>query len=150
VRYDSEIFDGLDVVQARYAFAITAAGRHAGPSREPSDTKVLCGTRSNQEAGRAYPSPAGYSSAVVRTRSPTRALRQRSMAKGEYCVTDWSAAAGTVMSASTTGNCAYAVPDPRRNALGSGAIGAIPWAEHGGTIAGESLPSNGAFAVVGP
>ncbi|QAZ45936.1 DNA cytosine methyltransferase [Mesorhizobium sp. Pch-S] len=69
----------------------------------------------------------------------------------KYRVTGYKEPAGTVIAASTTGNGAFAVADPRPvDDLRSGAHGVRKWGETSGTVQGESLPSNGAFAVADP
>jgi hypothetical protein len=69
----------------------------------------------------------------------------------KYRVTRMDEPGGTVIAASTTGNGAFAVADPRPLAdLHSGAHGVRNWDEPSGTVQGESLPSNGAFAVADP
>jgi site-specific DNA-cytosine methylase len=67
--------------------------------------------------------------------------------KGKYRVTGWDDAGGTVIAASSTGDGAFAIADPRVDQCRGGTLGVVGWDESGGTIAGENLPSNGAFAV---
>lgn len=69
----------------------------------------------------------------------------------KYRVTAMRESSGAVIAASTTGNGAYAVADPRPvDQLRSGAHGVRQWGDTSGTVQGESLPSNGAFAVADP
>ncbi len=67
----------------------------------------------------------------------------------KYRVTRMDEASGVVISASTTGNGAFAVADPRVERR-SGVLGVVPWSDNSGTVAGESLPPNGTFAVADP
>lgn len=72
---------------------------------------------------------------------------------GKYRVTPFDEPAGTVIGASTTGQGAFALADPRP---GYGAdtrknvMRVTQWDEPGGTVTGGHSPSNGALAVADP
>jgi hypothetical protein len=76
--------------------------------------------------------------------------------KGKYRVTRFEDPAGTVIAASTTGNGAFAVADPRTN-LGDagwpsagGAYGVIPWEAPAGAVTGKAGHDHGRFSVADP
>lgn len=69
---------------------------------------------------------------------------------GKYRVTPYDGPANAVIAASTTGNGASVVADPRVEGRRNGALGVLDFGDHIGTVAGESLPPNGAYAVADP
>lgn len=69
---------------------------------------------------------------------------------GKYRVTPYNGPANAVIAASTTGNGASVVADPRVEGRRNGALGVLDFGEPVGVVAGESLPPNGTFAVADP
>jgi hypothetical protein len=78
--------------------------------------------------------------------------------KGKYIVTPFNAPAGTVIGASTTGNGAFAVADPRLDSLKAdrrhyqtaGAFGVVPWTGPCGAIPAKGQHDNGRWSVADP
>jgi site-specific DNA-cytosine methylase len=77
--------------------------------------------------------------------------------KAKYIVTPYDAAANTVIAASTTGNGAFAVADPRPAGLedraayvSAGHYGVVPWSEHAGTVSAAACHDNGRWSVADP
>lgn len=77
----------------------------------------------------------------------------------KYRVTAFGEAAGTVISASTTGNGAFAVADPRPACLNKegregystqGHYGVLPWDQHSGAVPGFAKNNNGSWSVADP
>lgn len=72
----------------------------------------------------------------------------------KYRVTGYDEAAGTVISASTTGNGAYAVADPRTGAAEESrykhSYRVTDWESPAGTVTSAHSPSNGAAGVADP
>ncbi len=77
---------------------------------------------------------------------------------GKYAVTEFDAAAGTVISGSTTGQGAYAVADPRPNGipqsgdhyLTGGHYGVVRWDEPSGAVSAAACHDNGRWSVADP
>jgi len=76
--------------------------------------------------------------------------------RGKYRVTRFEDPAGTVIAASTTGNGAFAVADPRSK-LGNGgwpsagcAYGVVPWDAPAGAVSASAGPDSGRFSVADP
>jgi site-specific DNA-cytosine methylase len=88
--------------------------------------------------------------------SPTRARRARVReGHGKYRVTSWGEPAGVVIGASTTGEGAFAVADPRAFAGEEGArfnnvYRVVRWEEAAGAVTGGATPSAGGQAVADP
>lgn len=74
--------------------------------------------------------------------------------KGKYRVTSFDEAAGTVIGASTTGQGAFALADPRFSNWHPGASSAklrvTEWGEPGGTVTGAQQVASGALSVADP
>jgi site-specific DNA-cytosine methylase len=72
---------------------------------------------------------------------------------GKYRVTSYNEPAGTVIGASTTGQGAFALADPRPGYgpdTRKNVMRVTEWAEPGGTVTSGHSPSNGALAVADP
>lgn len=101
------------------------------------------------EASPAIAGPGGPAGGLAVADPRPSDLADRSHVK--YRVTGYDEAAGTVIAASTTGNGAFAVADPRPpHEMRNGAYGVREMKDTSGVVAGESLPSNGAFSVADP
>lgn len=78
--------------------------------------------------------------------------------KGKYIVTPYDGPSNTVIAASTTGNGAFAVADPRpgmqRGAgddyLTGGHYGVVPWSESAGAVSASACHDNGRWSVADP
>lgn len=77
--------------------------------------------------------------------------------KGKYRVTGFDETAGTVISASTTGQGAFVVADPRAGMAGDreayltgGHYGVVPWADSAGAISASACHDNGRWSVADP
>lgn len=73
---------------------------------------------------------------------------------GKYRVAGYGEPSSTVLAASTTGNGAFAVADPRYAAWHPGASSAklrvAGWGQHGGTVTGAQQVASGALSVADP
>lgn len=72
--------------------------------------------------------------------------------KGKYRVTGYREAAGTVIGASTTGQGAFALADPRPQGepWRAHTMGVLPYDQPAGTVTGRAEPTTGRFAVADP
>jgi len=76
----------------------------------------------------------------------------------KYRVTAMNEASGAVIAASTTGNGAFAVADPRPDCLkkegdayqSGGHYGVVPWERHSNAVSGSALHDNGFNSVADP
>ncbi|MBN0336215.1 DNA cytosine methyltransferase, partial [Pseudomonas aeruginosa] len=70
---------------------------------------------------------------------------------GKYPVTDWDGPSGTVIAASTTGQGAFAVADPRPSvAWHKNVFRVVSMDQHAGTVTTGHGPSSGGQAVADP
>ena len=68
-------------------------------------------------------------------------------------MSEWDGTGGTVIAASTTGNGAFAVADPRtgyRESTHSNVLRVTGWESQAGTVTGAHHPSGGAICVADP
>lgn len=70
--------------------------------------------------------------------------------KTKYQVTPYEGFSRTVIGASTTGEGAFALADPRVEGRRNGALGVLEYDDNSGVVGGESLPPNGTYAVADP
>lgn len=70
--------------------------------------------------------------------------------KTKYQVTPYEGFSRTVIGASTTGEGAFALADPRVEGRRNGALGVLEYEDSSGVVGGESLPPNGTYAVADP
>lgn len=123
--------------------------RHAGPAKHSNEFRVV---RWEREAC-AVTSAHGSGQCVADPRS-----RSTFAGKGKYIVTPFQGAANTVIAASTTGNGAFAVADPRpgmrREAgdayLTGGHYGVVPWDQWTGAVSASADHDNGRWSVADP
>lgn len=121
--------------------------RHIGPEKHSNEFHIL---QWNNEA-RPVTSAHGTGQCVAD-------LRRAGESFGKYMVTQWSGAAGTVISGSTTGQGAYAVADPRPgmertkgdNYLSAGHYGVAKWDETSGAVSAAACHDNGRWSVADP
>lgn len=120
--------------------------RHTGPAKHSNEFAVLPWNQSSRAVTGAH----GSGACVADPRRP-------GLTFGKYAVTPWSAASGTVISGSTTGQGAYAVADPRsgmnaeRTAYVTGGhYGVMNWAEPSGAVSAAACHDNGRWSVADP
>ncbi|MEH0194537.1 DNA cytosine methyltransferase [Caulobacter sp. CCNWLY153] len=99
------------------------------------------------QAAQAVTAGGGNSAAMVADpRHPSKAGYEHT----KYQVTDYADATRTVISASTTGDGAFAVADPRREHWGNGQSGVCSWDQHAPTVTSQRAPGQGTFSVADP
>lgn len=117
--------------------------RHAGPAKHSNEFRIVEWERSSCAVTSAH----GTGQAVA----DPRPAQREDYKQTKYRVTGMGEPAGAVISASTTGNGAFAVADPRGSEVASDLHGKYPvhgWNEHSrAVIAGNA---NGAYAVADP
>jgi len=117
--------------------------RHAGPAKHSNEFRIVEWDRSSCAVTSAH----GTGQAVA----DPRPAQREDYKQTKYRVTGMGEPAGAVISASTTGNGAFAVADPRGSEVASDLHGKYPvhgWNEHSrAVIAGNA---NGAYAVADP
>lgn len=119
------------------SFAVADPRHHGGPKHNNVYRVV------------AYSSPSGVVSSAHGAVADPRPAEGRYPSK--YRVTRCDEAAGTVISASTTGDGAFAVADPNcPNGLHNDAYGVRTWENSSGAVTAEGRVQNGAFAVADP
>jgi site-specific DNA-cytosine methylase len=121
--------------------------RHAGPAKHSNEFRIVPWGRSAQAVTSAH----GSGQCVADPRRNGEGF-------GKYAVTPWEAAAGTVISGSTTGQGAFAVSDPRPNGipekgdhyLTGGHYGVIGWQQTSGAVSSAACHDNGRWSVADP
>ena len=143
----------VSVGTGRYAVADPRSGY--GPDTHKNVFRVVPWGGHAGTVGSGH-GPSSGGQAVADPRHPTGG------GGGKYRVTDNREPSNTVIGASTTGQGAFALADPRHHdgALAiadprpgerrSAAFGVKEWDNHSGAIGGESLPPNGTYAVADP
>ncbi|MFN6993716.1 MAG: DNA cytosine methyltransferase [Aquincola tertiaricarbonis] len=123
--------------------------RHTGPAKHSNEFRVV---RWDREAC-AVTGAHGTGQCVADPRSTSTFA-----GKGKYIVTPFDVPANTVIAASTTGNGAFAVADPRpglqRDAgdayLTGGHYGVVPWDQPSGAVSAAAGHDNGRWSVADP
>jgi site-specific DNA-cytosine methylase len=122
--------------------------RHAGTPKHSNEFRVV---RWDRSAG-AVTGAHGSGQCVADPRSGTAFA-----GKGKYQITSFDSPAPTVIAASTTGNGAFAVADPRsgmaadRDAyLTGGHYGVVPWDLPSGAVSAAACHDNGRWSVADP
>ncbi|WP_046111801.1 DNA cytosine methyltransferase [Aquincola tertiaricarbonis] len=123
--------------------------RHNGPAKHSNEFRVV---RWEREAC-AVTGAHGTGQCVADPRSTSTFA-----GKGKYIVTPFDEPANTVIAASTTGNGAFAVADPRpglqRDAgdayLTGGHYGVVPWDQPSGAVSAAAGHDNGRWSVADP
>lgn len=112
--------------------------RHSGPAKHSNEFRIVPWDRAAQAVTSAH----GSGQCVADPRRAGEGF-------GKYMVTDWSEAAGTVISGSTTGQGAFSVADPRpRPGPLFSKYAVTPWNARTGTVIGGD--DSGAYAVADP
>ena len=131
------------------AFSV-ADPRHQGPAKHCNEFRIV-----------PWASPAG---AICGAHGSGAAVQDPRMAelpgykKTKYKVTGWDDQAGTVIAASTTGNGAFGVQDPRPASWregrahyeAGGHYGVVPWFQPAGTVASSGNYDNMPLSVADP
>jgi len=121
--------------------------RHQGPAKHCNEFRIVEWAR----AAGAVTSAHGSGQCVADPRRSGDCF-------GKYAVTEFDAAAGTVISGSTTGQGAYAVADPRPNGIPQsgdhyvtgGHYGVARWDEPSGAVSAAACHDNGRWSVADP
>lgn len=131
--------------QGRYA---VADPRHSGPPKHNNEFAVVRWDR----AGRAVTGAHGTGACVADPRA-----HSGFGGKGKYRITGFSEAAGAVIAASTTGQGAFAVADPRSGMeadraayLTGGHYGVVPFGSPAGAVSAAACHDNGRWSVADP
>lgn len=131
------------------AFSI-ADPRHYSPEKHSNEFRIV----PFDHAAQAVTSAHGSGQCVADPRAP-----QRDNYKViKYRVNGWNEQSGAVISASTSGNGAFAVADPRPNGipqkgdhyLTGGHYGVVGWQETSGAVSAAACHDNGRWSVADP
>jgi site-specific DNA-cytosine methylase len=122
--------------------------RHAGPAKHSNEFRIVHWERPAMAVTSAH----GSGQAVADPRSGAGFL-----GKGKYRVTGFGEPAGSVIAASTTGQGAFAVADPRAMSrtkgdhyLTGGHYGVVPWDRPSFAVAASAGHDNGNWSVADP
>lgn len=122
----------------------------ADPGRAIRTPRIETSLRFTNGRNRLAPSPARTTSPAALCVADPRPPDGDRTGKGKYRVSGFDEPTGCVIAASTTGQGAFAVADPRVDQLRNSGLGVKEWTDAAGVVAGDSLPTNGAFAVADP
>lgn len=124
--------------------------RHLGPAKHSNEYRIIPFDKNAQSVTSAH----GTGQAVADPRAPTSDTYK----KNKYKITSYKDYSNAVISASSSGNGAYAVADPRPanqrskgdNYLTNGHYGVVPWDGYSGAVSAAAGHDNGKWSVADP